>query len=104
MPNPSQSFDRVRPRDAEAGAATLSVTTSDREGKRALFSEVTSPPSTGSVALTCSRCGVRSVVSVASLWRASLPVPVMIPGQGLRASLKCPACGERNWMAVSLRK
>lgn len=101
MASPNQSFDRVRPRDVE-GSAVLAPTT-DREGKRALFSEVSDPPSTGSVALVCAKCGVRSVVSVTSIWRSSLPVPVVIPGQGLRSSMKCPSCGVRNWMSVSLR-
>jgi hypothetical protein len=97
-----QSFDRVRPRDPEAGGP---APTTDREGKRALFSEVEAPPTAGSVALTCSKCEARSVVSVAMMWRVAFPaVPAVIPGQGFRANMKCPACGERNWMAVSLRK
>jgi len=98
-----QSFDRVRPRDAAAGAGQ--ATTTDREGKRALFSEVAAPPTTGSVALVCGKCDARSVVSVAALWRRGLPaVPAVVPGQGFRANMKCPACGERSWLMVSLRK
>lgn len=97
-----QSFDRLRPRDAATGGQ---ATTTDREGKRALFSEMAAPPATGSVALLCSRCDARSVVSMAAILRLSFPaVPAVIPGQGLRANMKCPACGERNWMTVSLRK
>jgi ribosomal protein S27AE len=96
-----QSFDRVRPR--AAGAAGRAKTT-DREGKRALFSEVAAPPSAGSVALDCSKCGARSVVSMATLWRVAFPaVPAVVPGHGVRANMKCPACGERSWLTVSLR-
>ena len=96
-----QSFDRLRPR--EAGAPGQARAT-DREGKRALFSDVAAPPATGSVSLTCSRCDGRSVVSMATLWRVSFPaVPAVVPGQGVRANMKCPACGERSWLTVSLR-
>jgi hypothetical protein len=96
-----QSFDRLRPR--EAGPAGKAKTT-DREGKRALFSEVAAPPAAGSVALDCGRCDARSVVSMATLWRVSFPaVPALVPGQGVRANMKCPACGERSWLTLSLR-
>lgn len=98
-----QSFDRVRPRDAgTVGGGAKAV---DREGKRALFSEEAAPPSTGSVSLTCSKCEARSVLSMAALLRVAFPaVPAVVPGQGVRANMKCPTCGERSWMAVSLRK
>jgi hypothetical protein len=98
-----QSFDRLRPRDA--ATASSSATTSDREGKRALFSQENAPLSTGSVALHCGKCDARSVVSMANFARISFPaVPAVTPRAGLRANMKCPACGERNWLAVSLRK
>lgn len=98
-----QSFDRLRPRDA-SGAAGPAVTR-DREGKRALFSELAEPPAAGSVALTCSRCDARSVVSLATVLRVAFPaVPAVLPRQGFRANMKCPACSERSWLAVSLRK
>lgn len=97
-----QSFDRLRPRD---GAVAGQAKATDREGKRALFSDVAAPPSAGSVALECSRCDARSVVSMATLWRVSFPaVPAVIPGQGVRANMKCPACGDRSWLTVSLGK
>ncbi len=104
MPNSraSQSFDRVRPRDA---GPTNTARATDREGKRALFSEVAQPPTAGSVSVQCKRCDARSVVSMATLWRVAFPaVPAVIPGQGLRANMKCPACGERSWLTLSLRK
>jgi hypothetical protein len=45
------------------------------------------------------------VVSVGSVWRVAFPaVPAVIPRQGLRANMKCPACGDRSWLSVSLRK
>jgi hypothetical protein len=97
-----QSFDRLRPRDA---AAAGQAKTTDREGKRVLFSEVAAPPTAGSVALACSKCDARSVVSMATVLRVCFPaVPAVVPGQGFRANMKCPACGERSWLTVSLRK
>lgn len=103
MPSNSadQSFDRVRPREA-SGAGRAKTT--DREGKRALFSEVAAPPTAGSVALDCSRCDARSVVSMAALVRISFPaVPAVVPGRGVRANMKCPACQERSWLTLSMR-
>ena len=98
-----QSFDRLRPRDAVSGSGPAPTT--DREGKRALFSEVAEPPAPGSVALLCPRCDSRSVVPLTSVLRVSFPaVPALIPGQGFRANMKCPACGERGWMTVAWRK
>lgn len=99
----SQSFDRLRPRDAASGSGPAPAT--DREGKRALFSEVAEPPSAGSVALLCPKCDTRSVVSLTSVLKVSFPaVPAVIPGQGFRANMKCPACAERGWMTVAWRK
>lgn len=103
MTTARQSFDRLRPRDAASGSGHAPAT--DREGKRALFSEVAEPPSPGSVALVCSKCGVRSVVSMTSVLRVAFPaVPAVVPGHGVKANMKCPSCGERNWMTVSWRK
>ena len=46
-----------------------------------------------------------TVVSMATMWRVAFPaLPAVIPGQGFRANMKCPACGERGWLTVSLRK
>lgn len=98
-----QSFDRLRPRDAASGSGPAPAT--DREGKRALFSEIAEPPATGSVALVCGKCDSRSVVSMTTVVRVAFPaVPAIIPGQGLKVNMKCASCGERSWMAVSLRK
>lgn len=98
-----QSFDRLRPRDAASGSGPAPAT--DREGKRALFSEIAEPPATGSVALLCSKCETRSVVSMTTVLRVAFPaVPAVVPGQGLKVNMKCPTCGERNWVSVSLRK
>lgn len=106
MPTSEQSFDRVRPRTATerplqgpSAAAAL-----DREGKRALFSDVSAPGSPGSLTMTCPKCGAASVVAVTTALRRAFPaLPAIVPGQGLRANMRCPACHERAWLSLSLR-
>jgi predicted RNA-binding Zn-ribbon protein involved in translation (DUF1610 family) len=106
MPTSDQSFDRVRPRtvaDRPAPGAPAAPPV-DREGKRALFSEVTAPGSPGAVTLTCPKCAEVSIIALTTALRQAFPaIPAIVPGQGLRANMRCPACGERGWVAVSLR-
>lgn len=105
MPNmtTSQSFDRVRPRSVDPKQVADRSTTIDREGKRALFSDVTTPPAAGSVSVFCRRCDAKTVLPMGRALRVALPsLPVMVPGRGLRLNSKCPACGERSWLAVSM--
>lgn len=103
-----QSFDRVRPR-TEAGDDRIvvidgEVRVPDRDGKRALFSSEPEPPSFGSVAITCTRCDARSVVSWGAALKLAFPsIPALVPGTGVRVWLKCPACRRRSWSVVSLR-
>ncbi len=100
------SFDRVRPRtsgEPENPAADGQARVPDREGKRVLFSATPEPPSFGSVAITCTRCSSRSVVSWASALRLAFPiVPAVVPGSGVRLWLKCPTCRQRSWVELSL--
>jgi hypothetical protein len=101
------SFDRVRRRDpvvSDGGGVPQAGRSTDREGKRALYSDVAAPPSVGAVALTCSRCEQRSVVSWMRAARLAVPgVVVPIPGSGTRSWMRCPACRRYTWMDVSLR-
>ncbi len=92
------SFDRIR-RDGVPDAASGR----DPQGKQALFSGAEQPPSLGSVALDCPLCHRRTVVSMVRLAQMSLPgVHVPVPKRGYRAWVKCPACGRRTWMRVTL--
>lgn len=92
------TFDRIRPVVADAGAARP-----DPQGKQALFSGAENPPSLGSVALDCPKCHRRSVVSVAHYAKLSATgVHAPVPGRGYKAWLKCPACGTRAWVRVTL--
>ena len=106
---PEQTFDRVRPRTADAGDERIivvdgEVRVPDREGKRALFSSEPEPPSLGSVAMTCTSREARSVVSWTRALRLAFPsVPALVPGSGVRIWIKCPTCEERSWIDLSLR-
>lgn len=76
----------------------------DHQGKRALFSGADQPPSVGSVAVDCPKCDRRSVISVVRLAKLALPgLYLPVPGSSHRAWIKCPACGERSWVSVSLK-
>ncbi len=100
------SFDRIRPaKSATDGRPTVvSARADDHQGKRVLFSGADQPPSIGSVAVDCPKCNRRSVISVVRLARLALPgVYVPVPGSAHRAWIKCPACGVRSWVSVSLK-
>lgn len=104
-----QTFDRVRPRTADQADERIividgEVRVPDREGKRALFSSEPEPPSLGSIAMTCTRCEARSVVSWSRALRMAFPsVPALLPGAGARIWIKCPTCQRRSWVDLSLR-
>lgn len=102
------TFDRLRPRgSAEVKPRQVVADPSplqDREGKRALFSEVDAPPTVGSVSLNCHRCQGRSVVSWGKALRLAFPtVPALLPGSGIQVWMKCPTCGKRAWVGVSTK-
>lgn len=76
----------------------------DREGKRALFSSEPAPPTLGSVAMVCTRCETRSVVSWSRALRLTFPsVPALVPGTGMRVWMRCQSCHQRAWVELSLR-
>jgi hypothetical protein len=95
-------FDRLRRRDAgdsQAGSEAVP----DQQGKRALFSAVDSSPAFGSVTISCSRCGERSVVSpvqAAKLAVPSLHLPLLRSAPW--SWMKCPACSRRSWVSLDL--
>lgn len=91
------SFDRIRPPEPK-GAARV-----DPQGKQALFSGADNPPSLGSVAVDCAKCHRRSVISLTQMLQLSVPgVHAPVPGKGHRAFMKCPACGKRSWLGVTV--
>lgn len=100
------TFDRVRPRSEESDrpiGVDGEGQVPDREGKRALFSSEPAPPTLGSVAMVCSGCGTRSVVSWSRALRLALPsVPALVPGSGVRVWMRCRTCNQRAWVDLSL--
>ncbi len=102
----ASSFDRVRRRNLEERDSLIEngeVRVPDREGKRALFSAAPEPPTFGSVAITCTKCEGRTVVSWSGALKLAFPsIPAIAPGSGVRMWLKCPACKQRSWVSRSL--
>lgn len=103
-PSGGPSFDRIKPANtapAKVGPV-VDARVDDVQGKRALFSGADQPPAIGSVALDCTRCDRRSVVSYVRLLKMMttgffVPMPVI----GQRAWVKCPACQRHAWVNVS---
>ncbi len=76
----------------------------DPQGKRSLFSEDVAPPAVGSVALHCTKCDKRSVVSMVKAARLALPSLYMpVPGRADKVWMKCPACRSRGWVHVDFK-
>jgi predicted RNA-binding Zn-ribbon protein involved in translation (DUF1610 family) len=114
-------FDRVRPRPPRASTAPQSIidTPRDAEGKRALFSSGAegAAPAGGSVSVECSSCGETTVLSPAQAVRAALPSLHLGFAVGRRGAsttlgltrrpypswMRCPACGRRTWVRVTLQ-
>jgi len=98
------SFDRIKPANAATPATgpVVDAREDDVQGKRALFSGADQPPAIGSVALKCSTCDHRSVVSYVRLLKMMttgffMPIPMV----GQRAWVKCPACQNHAWVTVT---
>lgn len=76
----------------------------DPQGKRSLFSDEIAPPAVGSVALHCTRCDARSVVSMVQAAKLALPsLYLPAPGRTDRVWMKCPSCGARSWVRIRLK-
>jgi hypothetical protein len=75
----------------------------DMAGRAALYSAPMPGPGLGRVAISCPACATRSVVGYwDALWLAlpSLHLPIV---RGPNCSwMRCPACRNRGWVAVSL--
>ena len=98
------SFDRIKPANTNLPTTgpVVDAREDDVQGKRALCSGADQPPAIGSVALECSTCDRRSVVSYVRLLKMMttgffMPVPLV----GQRAWVKCPACQHHAWVTVT---
>jgi len=103
---PEVGFDRLRRRSADPVDDVTVVTGSvpDTDGKRALFSAAEQRPSFGSVTVTCSACGERSVVSARQAVRLALPsVHLPLVRSAPWSWMRCPACGRRTWVEATIQ-
>jgi hypothetical protein len=91
----------------------------DAEGKRALFSSSESDlPTAGTIAVECSRCSQRTVLSPMAAMRAAFPSLVVGIGFGHGehestvglfrrrrhgAFMRCPACQRPAWVRLTVR-
>jgi hypothetical protein len=74
----------------------------DAEGRRSLFSTEPSVPASGSVVVTCSRCGEDSVLGLGAAARAMVPsLHLLVVKRRFPSLVKCPACKRFSW--VNLR-
>ena len=99
----TKGFDRLRPRTPEATQLGEYDAPHDTAGKRALFSAADAPPAAGSVSVECSRCAEHTVLSLAQALRASVPslhLPML--RRDYPSWMRCPACGRRTWVRLSV--
>jgi predicted RNA-binding Zn-ribbon protein involved in translation (DUF1610 family) len=99
-------FDRLRRRtpDGVDDLVVINQAVPDTDGKRALFSAAEQKPSFGSVSLTCSSCGERSIVSARQALRLAVPsVHLPFLRQTPWSWMRCPACGRRTWVDVTIQ-
>lgn len=100
----SSGFDRLRPRGPAVGRVTPMPGSPDPAGRKVLFSAAQAPPVPGSLSVECSSCGQTSGLSAAALLRAAVPSVHLPLLRGRFCSwLRCPACGKRCWVRLSLR-
>ncbi len=96
-------FDRLRTHEPTEPAQVGGDAVPDQQGKRALFSAVDSRPAFGSVTISCSACGERTVVSLRRATRLAVPslhLPLLRTAPW--SWMKCPACGRRTWVELEL--
>ena len=99
-------FDRLRRRtpDPLDDVPVVTGVVPDTDGKRALFSAAEQRPSFGSVCLSCSSCGERSVVSARQAMRLAVPsVHLPFVRSAPWSWMRCPACGRRTWVDVTIQ-
>lgn len=70
------------------------------DGKEALFSGRDSGP--GPIVVSCSRCGDDTHLSATDAARRMLALSLWLPGRRYSRRLRCPSCGRRTWVNVSI--
>lgn len=98
------TFDRIRPRDANAVPTPTPNILGDTDPRRAFFSTEVPVPALGSVAIECSACKATSVVGMRAALRAAFPsVHLPFIKKDHSSWMQCPACHEHTWVKLSIR-
>jgi hypothetical protein len=110
MSRPQPSFDRLRPRSAEAPNQAAAWPPSPSpvagsQGRRALFSvDEPGEAAFGSISIECSQCHENSVLAFRQALRLAIPSLHLPIVRGRYPSwLHCPACGAWTWTRVRIR-
>jgi len=78
----------------------------DPQGRMALFSSLEPEPAaplTQFLRLECSSCLKETPATPADLVRAAIPFALFLPFvRSYPALIRCPACGRRTWMRISV--
>jgi predicted RNA-binding Zn-ribbon protein involved in translation (DUF1610 family) len=111
--SPSGGFDRLprRPPPVVDGRRPPADADEpiDQAGKRALFSAVPaaaegSEPAFGAVTFHCSACGAATVQPAIQALRSLVPsLHLPILRRRYPSWARCPACGKRTWLRLSVR-
>ncbi|MEZ5174844.1 MAG: hypothetical protein R2823_01375 [Acidimicrobiia bacterium] len=68
------------------------------DGHEALYSAGEHQP--GTVVITCSRCEVRSRISLIESFVRILSISLWIPGRPYSRWIPCPSCQTRSWCRI----
>ncbi len=98
-------FDRLRRRDGAGPDPRRVSAPRDPLGTRALYSAVeTQRPAFGAVSVACSSCGGTSVLGASRALRLAVPsVHLPLLRREHPSWMRCPGCGRRTWVRVSVR-
>jgi hypothetical protein len=107
-----EGFDRLRRRTPAAGTSGepgrrpgrdpgLRV---DPEGRASLYSVAEQPPAPATVTVECSSCEATTAVTPRQLVALAMPsVHLPVVRRNHSSWMRCPACGRRTWVRVTIR-
>jgi hypothetical protein len=104
-----EGFDRLRRRTPTAGKSGRRPGRDpgvrvDPEGRASLYSVTEQPPAPATVTVECSLCEATTAVTPRQLVALALPsVHLPMVRRGHSSWMRCPACGRRTWVRVTIR-
>jgi hypothetical protein len=76
----------------------------DPEGRASLYSVTEQPPAPATVTVECSSCEATTAVTPRQLVALALPsVHLPLVRRNHVSWMRCPACGRRTWVRVTIR-